>query len=64
MAVDPTGRYAYVANHGASNVSQYTIGASGGLSPMTTATVATGAEPCSITVDGSGSYAYSPLHSG
>jgi len=39
VAVDPSGRYAYVANSGDATVSQYTIGATGALSPMTPATV-------------------------
>ncbi|MBV9345804.1 MAG: Ig-like domain-containing protein, partial [Gammaproteobacteria bacterium] len=41
VAVDPTGRYAYVANLDDGTVSQYIIGAGGSLSPMTPATVAT-----------------------
>jgi YVTN family beta-propeller protein len=49
---------AYVANAGSNSVSQYTIGTSGALTPMTLATVATGTLPRSIIVDPSGKYAY------
>ena len=35
-------RYAYVVNSGDNTVSQYTVGASGQLAPMSTPTVATG----------------------
>jgi DNA-binding beta-propeller fold protein YncE len=47
VTVDPTGRYAYVANSGDNNVSQYTIGAGGALNVMTPATVGAGATPYS-----------------
>jgi DNA-binding beta-propeller fold protein YncE len=50
-------KYAYVANYGANTVSQYTI-TGGLLSPMSTATVATGTNPISVTVDPTGQYAY------
>jgi YVTN family beta-propeller protein len=49
-------RYAYVANYGTNNVSQYSIDANGALSLKTT--VAAVAGPTSITVDPSGKYAY------
>jgi 6-phosphogluconolactonase (cycloisomerase 2 family) len=62
IAIDPTGKYAYVANgEGGINpgtVSQYTIGADGALTAMTPATIATGVQPSSITVDLTGKYAY------
>ena len=54
-------RFAYVANAGSQNVSQYTIDTNGGFVPMSPATVAVVAswgEPDSITVDPSGKYAY------
>jgi 6-phosphogluconolactonase (cycloisomerase 2 family) len=53
VAVDPSGRYAYVANLNSANVSQYTIGANGALTPMATATVAAEASPRSVTAVGS-----------
>ncbi len=51
-------QYAYVANHGDSTVSQYTIGAGGALSALTPATVVAGLYPYSVTVDPTGRYAY------
>ena len=52
VTVDPSGRYAYVANGGGNNVSQYTIGADGSLTAMATATVAAGTYPASVTTTG------------
>jgi 6-phosphogluconolactonase len=51
-------QYAYVVNNGNNTVSQYAIDASGTLSPLSVATVATGNSPQSITVDPSHQYAY------
>ena len=52
VTVDPSGKYAYVANDGG-NVSQYTIDASGRLAAMTpAATVAAGTSPVSVTTTG------------
>jgi DNA-binding beta-propeller fold protein YncE len=56
LAVDPLGRYVYVANGAGNNVSQYTIGANGALTPMST--VAAGTGPQSIAVDPSGVFVY------
>lgn len=58
VAIHPTGRYAYVVNSGSANVSQYTIGADGGLAPIASAIVVTGSSPTDVTVDPSGRYAY------
>jgi len=58
VTVDPSGRHVYVANNAGNSVSQYTIGANGALTPMTSPTVATGQFPFSVTVDPSGRYAY------
>ena len=58
VAVDPTGKYTYVANRGTNVVSQYAIGASGALTAMTPPTVATGFFPYSVTVDPTGKFAY------
>ena len=52
--------FAYVSNQSSGDVSQYTIGADGALSPMTVPTVAAGSAPRSLTVDPSGAYAYVP----
>jgi YVTN family beta-propeller protein len=53
ITVDPSGEYAYVADRDSNTVSQFTINASGALTPMTSATVATGSGPLSITSVGS-----------
>jgi 6-phosphogluconolactonase (cycloisomerase 2 family) len=59
VAVDPTGRYAYVANYTGHTVSQYTIRAGGALSAMSPATVADPNRlPVSVTVDPTGRYVY------
>ena len=57
MAVDPTGRYAYVANDDGT-VSQFAIGANGVLSAMVPASVVAGIRPTGITVDPTGRYVY------
>jgi 6-phosphogluconolactonase (cycloisomerase 2 family) len=51
-------QYAYVLNNGDNTVSQFAIGTSGTLTPLSVATVATGNSPHSITVDPSSRYAY------
>jgi 6-phosphogluconolactonase (cycloisomerase 2 family) len=51
-------QYAYVVNNGSNTVSQYAIDASGALSSLSTATVATGNSPQSVTVDPSDKYVY------
>lgn len=56
-AVVYTPKAAYVANL-LSNISQYTVGANGVLSPMTAATVPSVANPTSIGTDLFGRYAY------
>jgi len=48
--------FAYVANSGDSNISQYTIDSLGSLSPI--GTIATGANPYSVTIDPSGKFVY------
>ncbi len=58
IAVDPSGRYAYILNVLARTVSQYTIGSNGVLMAMTPVSVSTGSNPYAITVDPSGRYAY------
>jgi 6-phosphogluconolactonase (cycloisomerase 2 family) len=60
VAVACTNRpqYAYVVNNGDNTVSQYAIDASGTLSTLSVATVATGNSPQSITIDPSRNYAY------
>jgi 6-phosphogluconolactonase (cycloisomerase 2 family) len=58
VTVDPSSRYVYVANANDGTISQYTIGAGGGLTPMTPATVNAGAGASSVTIDPTGTYAY------
>ena len=58
VAVAPSGKYAYVPNFTDNNVSQYTIGADGGLIPMGTPSVGAGTNPESVLIDPSGKYAY------
>jgi len=50
--------YAYVTNQMSQNISQYTIGANGALTPMSPATVAAGSEPISIAIAPSANYVY------
>jgi 6-phosphogluconolactonase len=58
VTVDPSGKYAYVANWISGDVSQYTIGANGALTSMATPTIAAGTGPWSVTVDPSDKYVY------
>jgi uncharacterized repeat protein (TIGR02543 family) len=61
VAIDPSGKYAYVVNGGAATVSQYNIDqTTGALSAMSTPTVATGGEAWEIKIVSipAGNYAY------
>jgi 6-phosphogluconolactonase len=66
VSVDPTGRFAYVANHSSSNISAYSIGGTGALTAIdangavtgTQSTIAAGTYPISVTVHPSGKFAY------
>lgn len=64
IAVDPTGKYVYVANIGGSagslsgTLSQYTIASDGSAVPMSSPTADTQGSPTSVTVDPSGKYVY------
>jgi len=58
ITVEPSGKFVYVANWGTHDVSQYSIGGDGGLSPLTPATVAAGDAPVALTVEPSGQFAY------
>jgi DNA-binding beta-propeller fold protein YncE len=53
VTIDPSGKYAYVANQVSNDISQYAIGADGSLTPVASATVAAGGGPVSITTTGS-----------
>jgi hypothetical protein len=64
VAVDPTAKFAYVANEGApglgipSNVSAYSIGANGALTPVPGSPFAAGLGPRSVAVDPTAKFAY------
>jgi 6-phosphogluconolactonase (cycloisomerase 2 family) len=59
VAVDPSGRFAYVANSNSNNVSAFTINsATGALVPLPGSPFAAGTTPMSIIVDPSGKFAY------
>ncbi len=68
LAVDPSGRFAYVANNIGNNVSAYTINSStGALRAVAGSPFAAGVGPSSVTVDPSGQFVYvvnSCLYSG
>jgi len=57
LRVEPP-RFAYVANSWSNNISQYSIGPDGSLTPLSPATVAAGTHPISVTVDPSGRFVY------
>jgi len=48
--VDPTGQFAYVANEASFNVSAYSIGSNGALTPVTGSPFPTGNEPVSVAI--------------
>ena len=57
MAIDPSGKFAYVVNRLDKTVSIFTINAGNGTLTLV-ATVATGSEPFRIAIDSSGHFAY------
>jgi YVTN family beta-propeller protein len=59
VAVDPTGKFVYVANDGSNSVSGYMINPStGALTPITGSPFPASVYPESVTVDPSGKFAY------
>jgi hypothetical protein len=50
VAVDPTGKFAYVANEGSNTVSAYSIGAGGALTQLSGSPFATGGAPISLAI--------------
>ena len=59
VAVDASGRFAYVANNDSFNVSMYSVGLTGALAATATGTIAAGgAGPTAVAVDPSGRFAY------
>jgi YVTN family beta-propeller protein len=57
VAIDPSGKFAYVANANSNNISMYTIDATTGAL-TSTGTIAAGASPSSVAVDPSGKFTY------
>jgi 6-phosphogluconolactonase (cycloisomerase 2 family) len=55
--VDPSGKFAYVANNGGGNVLRYTVNATTGALASAGSTAA-GTNPVSVSVDPSGQFAY------
>jgi len=59
VAVDPTGKFVYVANDGSNDVWTYTIGSSGALTAVGTGILTgTATAPRSVAVDTSGTFVY------
>jgi YVTN family beta-propeller protein len=57
IVVDPTGKFAYVANFGSNNVSMYTINTTTGIL-TSIGSIAAGTIPLSVAVDPTGKFAY------
>jgi len=58
VTVDPTGKFAYVANYGATNVSAYAIGSTGALTQVQGSPFRSGSAPMVVTLDPTGKFAY------
>ena len=59
LAVDPSAKFAYVANEDSFNVSMYSVGPTGAVTPIAPGTIAAArGGPTSVAVDPSGSFAY------
>ena len=58
VTVDPTSKYAYVANERSNNVSAYSIDATGALTPIVGSPFVAGAVPFAVTVAPGGQFAY------
>jgi 6-phosphogluconolactonase (cycloisomerase 2 family) len=63
IAVDPTGKFAYVANTSSNDISQYTIGGTGALTAIGTP-VAAGSAVFGLNIDPSGNYLYATNRGG
>ena len=61
LAVDPTGKFAYVGNGNSNNVSAFAIDANtGALTPVAGSPFRAGHNPYGVTVDGKGKFVYVP----
>lgn len=62
LAIDPSGRFLFVANQGSGNVSAFTIGGGGALGPVPGSPFASGSgassQPAGASVDPSGNFLY------
>ena len=58
VAVDPTGKFAYVVNEGGNNVSAYRIGKNGALTPIPGSPFLTETDPHEVAVDPRGKFVY------
>ena len=59
--IDPSGRFAYVANQDDGTISMYTVDSSTGvLTPSSAAAVRAGGSPFGVTIDPSSKFAYVP----
>jgi DNA-binding beta-propeller fold protein YncE len=59
IAIDPTGKYVYVANQTDGTISQFSVGSTGGLTVLATAATA-GVGVSAVTIDPLGQYLYAP----
>ncbi len=63
VALDPAGKFLYVANQGSGSVSAYTVdAASGALAPVAGSPFAAGTDPHALAVDPSGRFVYVANH--
>jgi 6-phosphogluconolactonase (cycloisomerase 2 family) len=58
LAIDPSGRFLYVANWNASSISAFSITAAGTLMPLSGSPFAIGVKPSEIAVDPLGRFVY------
>jgi DNA-binding beta-propeller fold protein YncE len=58
IALDPTGKFAYVANDGSDNISAYSVGANGDLTPVPGSPFKAGFVAESVAIDPTGKFAY------
>jgi DNA-binding beta-propeller fold protein YncE len=58
VAVDPSGKFAFVTNEGDNTLSAYAIGAGGQLSVMSGSPFSVASQPQGVTVDPSGQFVY------
>ena len=58
LAVDPSGAHLYTANTSTNSISEFSIGANGGLSQLSTSPVGGATSPVALLVDKSGKYLY------